>query len=920
MEREAQLSRLERLIGDGAQGSGSVALIDGPAASGKSRLLSVTTHRATAGGALALRAAGSPAESALPYGVFDQLLHGVPLPAEVARQTELLTAAGRDPRPGGAGAGAVDAATARAFEALGRALLELAAGQPLVITVDDVHHADQASIRFLLYFARRISTARALVLLTIEETVDGVAPLRSELLRLPHLHRIGLSPLSRHGVAELLAARLGPSGLHLAEEFAVASGGNLALLQALVEDHLAAGRVRLHGYGQALVGQLRRGPGVVGETAAALAVLGSDATPETVAALADLPAGSVASALEAMTTTGLLADGGFRHPLARAAVLQDLSPRRRCELHRGASRLLHHRDAPAASVARHLVEADHHREPWALDALQEAADHAIADGDDRAAADFLELALRACADERTRATVRARLLQVEWRANPPSAVRHLTPLAGAAQAEQLSHRDHVALVRQLLWHGQAAAATQALERLTGPAEGPGAAAPGAWELDQWLAWSHPHLARPRRSGTGRPHGAGGLSEVDPWLAPAASLAQALTRARGAEAAAAAEEALGDLTLGHPTPWAEEAAALAITVLISANRAGDARDWCDRLLADPVFGDSPRWRAVLVARKAEASLQLGDLMAAAAQARAALRAMPPKSWGVAVGHPLGSLLLATTRMGRFDEAAECLTQFVPEAMLRTRWGLHYLHARGHYYLATNHHHAAVADFLACGELMREWGVDVPGLVPWRTSAAEAWLRLGNPDRAKNLLYEQLARPGTPRTRALALHLLATAGPAGRKVQLLSEALELFEDSGDIYEQARTLTDLGHAHYASHDRQRARTLHRRARHLATMCEALPLCRHLLTVPGEPGGAADEPTDDGRRLTDSELRVASLAIRGYTNREIANKLYVTASTVEQHLTRVYRKLGVKGRRDLPADLKAGEPGLARTASRAA
>ncbi|MET7656616.1 helix-turn-helix transcriptional regulator [Streptomyces sp. NPDC005486] len=41
------------------------------------------------------------------------------------------------------------------------------------------------------------------------------------------------------------------------------------------------------------------------------------------------------------------------------------------------------------------------------------------------------------------------------------------------------------------------------------------------------------------------------------------------------------------------------------------------------------------------------------------------------------------------------------------------------------------------------------------------------------------------------------------------------------------------------------------------------------------------------------------------GYTNREIAAKLYVTPSTVEQHLTRVYRKLKIQRRQDLPSFL---------------
>ncbi|MEY9968292.1 DNA-binding NarL/FixJ family response regulator, partial [Streptacidiphilus sp. MAP12-16] len=52
----------------------------------------------------------------------------------------------------------------------------------------------------------------------------------------------------------------------------------------------------------------------------------------------------------------------------------------------------------------------------------------------------------------------------------------------------------------------------------------------------------------------------------------------------------------------------------------------------------------------------------------------------------------------------------------------------------------------------------------------------------------------------------------------------------------------------------------------------------------------------------LSSAERRVASLAALGHTNREIARDLFITVSTVEQHLTRVYRKLNVTRRSDLP------------------
>lgn len=63
----------------------------------------------------------------------------------------------------------------------------------------------------------------------------------------------------------------------------------------------------------------------------------------------------------------------------------------------------------------------------------------------------------------------------------------------------------------------------------------------------------------------------------------------------------------------------------------------------------------------------------------------------------------------------------------------------------------------------------------------------------------------------------------------------------------------------------------------------------------------------------LSDAELRVAELAARGHTNREIAGRLYITVSTVEQHLTRVYRKLQVDGRIDLQIRLNTKLQGTA-------
>jgi DNA-binding NarL/FixJ family response regulator len=55
----------------------------------------------------------------------------------------------------------------------------------------------------------------------------------------------------------------------------------------------------------------------------------------------------------------------------------------------------------------------------------------------------------------------------------------------------------------------------------------------------------------------------------------------------------------------------------------------------------------------------------------------------------------------------------------------------------------------------------------------------------------------------------------------------------------------------------------------------------------------------------LTSSERRIAELAADGLTNREIAQTLFVTARTVEGHLTNVFQKLDVNTRTGLPAAL---------------
>ncbi|WP_158890407.1 helix-turn-helix transcriptional regulator [Amycolatopsis anabasis] len=116
-----------------------------------------------------------------------------------------------------------------------------------------------------------------------------------------------------------------------------------------------------------------------------------------------------------------------------------------------------------------------------------------------------------------------------------------------------------------------------------------------------------------------------------------------------------------------------------------------------------------------------------------------------------------------------------------------------------------------------------------------------------------------------------------------------------DSGRFRHPAARLAALG-----GMDPQRRDEWERRA---ADLLQAAP---EPAVVPAEPVAPAARPAnslvaDPSYALSDAELRVASLATLGYSNREIAGELHITVSTVEQHLTRTYRKLRVNGRAKL-------------------
>ncbi|TWP51672.1 AAA family ATPase [Lentzea tibetensis] len=848
---------------DCLSGNGRVALVSGPVGCGKTELIHTFAEKASKDGLRFQKATCSPAERLLPLGVISQLL-----PATPDRIARLV----------GNGLTELDPSVAEhamVLHDVSRALTDLAEERPLLIGVDDVQHADAPSLDCLLYLARRVGTARVLLVLT--EIDQPRTPFHSELLRERHCRRIRLAALSRRETGQLAA--------HLADDVHQLSGGNPLLAHALLEDHDTTRRFFGPAFREDLLACVHRSDPAVVALAAGLAVLGEDPSPTLLAQLTGVDVLDVPRTVHAMESAGLLADGWFRHPASASVVLDDLSRSELGELHLRAARLLHDQGAPAIDIARHLAAADRPLAAWAAPVLHEAAEHALREGDVEQAVLHLERAVRTGTDDKQRASIRSRLARVEWRTSPATAARHFPALLAASREGLLGCWDTVSLMRQMLWHGRFTEAAEALERTRASRSVPQA-------VELWLACCYPRLAD--RTGAAEPPG---TLTADPWARATTALAQVLTGRCGEEAVVTAEQILQ----GARANGVSDYRVAALLALVYADRLDTAATWCDRLLAAAEGKRADTLRATLSGTRAEISVRQGDLREAARYADTALTTLDAQGWGTNLGFPLSCALLAATYSGRLDDAARLVELPVPETMFETRAGVHYLYARGQHHLATGRQHAALADFLVVGELVSSWRLDAPGFVPWRTGAAEAWLRQDMPDRARSLAFEQLdiTGEGPSRARGAALRILAACEDPTRRPALLAEAAEVLELCGDRYELARASGELSRAHHALGDQRRARMVLRRAWHIAKECDALPLCRELLPDE-EPHAACGADA-----LSGAERRVAALAATGHTNREIADKLFITPSTVEQHLTRVYRKLNVKDRTDLPTDM---------------
>ncbi|MFD7084496.1 BREX system ATP-binding domain-containing protein [Streptomyces sp. NPDC059918] len=880
--RASVIAILDTALADCMSGESRIVLIEGATGSGKSTLVDTVAERARAAGAVVLSAVASPAEQEVPLGVLGQLVN-----SEQSFTSPELAA--DSPAPSRVGA----------MQAFCAQLRELSEASPVVLCIDDVQHADGESLRYLQYVARHARSAPVLMVVTGAPHAEAQDPVfTTELMRQPHFRRIRLGLLSEAEVCAVLGGQHG--GVRPRPELAAdlhrMSGGNPLLLRALLQELQELQELReQHGhrglgnddgarpadtagdrfpapapggpFAEAVATCLHRtGPTATG-LARAVALLGELASVPRIIRLLGVGSSSAQRGLAALEAAGILDGVRFRHDGARSAVLDGTGPSAKADLHRRAAAVLRKDGSPATAVAGHLLAASADGAPWSagaadIEVLRDAAEDLLVSNDAPKALRLLELAHEAGADSPLRGAIRIRRAQITWRYDPVAAERQAGSLLDDLHSDRLDAEHVQPLAGLLLAQGRVADAARLLKGSEGTGHEPGTS-PLDTLLDTGVAASERLLQSARLT--------------DATMAP---LTQALRS------------------------------------LIASEHPERAVPWSRKLMEEAHRCQAPGWSAVFATLHAESLLRLGDLRGAHTHAAMALDLLPEKNGGTFHCAPTAVLIRACSGMGRYAEASRYADQQIPQRLLSSLHGLGYLRARGLHQMAVNQPHAALADFLEIGRILESWGADRPAHLPWRTDAAEALLRLGKPRQAEQFVLQQLSLPDArrPWVRGVSLRLRALVSDPKQRPATLNQSIDELHRSGDRVETARSMAELGRALEADGAPAKGSAMIRTAWNLAKECEATTLCKEILPdapltpVARDRAPAGSGGTNTETKLSSSEQRVATLAAQGLTNREISAKLYLTVSTVEQHLTRVYRKLQISCRGDLPLDLELG------------
>ncbi len=366
--RESEMALLTGLIKEVAKGRGSSALIEGEPGIGKSALVRAAVAEAPDAGCQVFWGAGDELGQALPLLPFLDGLRVREPSTNPRRNTIVQLLRGEVTADRGTDVPAVLA------EQLLALIAEQCAMRPTILVVDDLQWADQASITL---WGRLARSAQQIPLLLVG--MMRPAPQRDDLLALRRVvgdgARLQLTGLSGVALADLVADLAGgkPDGNLLG--LADGAAGNPLYLTELVAaltrssglTVTEAGAAMLAGgsapssLSAAIADRLGFVAGPVREVLRAAALLGTDFAVPDLATVLGRQVADLIPAVDEACAVGVLAESrhglGFRHPLIRAALYDDMPTPVRAAWHRDAGRALAEAGAPPDRVARQMLRA-----------------------------------------------------------------------------------------------------------------------------------------------------------------------------------------------------------------------------------------------------------------------------------------------------------------------------------------------------------------------------------------------------------------------------------------------------------------------------------------------------------------------------------------------------------------------------------
>jgi class 3 adenylate cyclase/tetratricopeptide (TPR) repeat protein/DNA-binding CsgD family transcriptional regulator len=923
VERSDELATLGELVDAAHGGFGRFGVIVGNAGIGKTTLVSEVRLAAELRGMAVLQARGSELEHDFSYGIVRQLFEPRIAGASFDERREILagSAAIADQLFEERGTAPLDFGPVDTSFALLHGLYwltaNLASERPVLILIDDLHWADDPSLRWLGYLVRRLEGLPVLVVVALRPPEQGFEKvLLTELVQDPAARLILPKTLSSTAVEALVRSVLSADAdAEFSRACFEATGGNPLLLRALL-DALASERVppRAEYAGavmeigpravaRAVELRLARLPSESVTLARAAAVLGEDAELGVVAALAELDRDVAAHAATALVKATILrfdATLGFVHPVVRAALYSQLTQPELEREHLKAARVLSDHRASAERIAAQLLLAPPSGDDFAIDALAEAADASLRRGDPRGAARYLRRALDESPDDRAvQAELYTRLGRAERLLSSPGAAEPLRKALELAETPE----QRALIARELgtaLFYG-----LQVEEAI-------GVFQQSIAELDE----EHVDVRRLLE---------GALLSVTcvfPALYPIAQMQKeriaqlgladdvgsrminAILSYDDARRLAPVEEAIGRaeqaLALGPLHSEDNAAYIFAVYTLALADRFADAEAVWDQAWVDAQARGSISAYAVVSTFRAFVELHTGRLDEALTDASNGLQACQEYGFETGIPYAVAHIADAALELGDIEVARTAVEQL--DAVgdgTHLVWA--FLDSRGRTRIAQGNTRAGLEDVLEAG---REYeGLDGrnPALLAWRSTAALAHLELGEREEAVRLAREEveLARQwGRPRAIGQALRIAGMVEPdSAAGLALLREAVAVLEGSPARPARARALVELGIALGAAGEQAEAKD---------ALLDGLELARAMrasaLAIRAEEALVAlgvevpERPTAGFDALSASERRVVAYAAEGFMVDEIAQSLFLTPATVEDYLARARRTLGVQ------------------------